>query len=181
GSSATSSAFTPSTTGIYCFRAEYTPAGGSNYLATSHTNQSTTAPNNECFAFGVGSIKATKYHDRDANGSRAGSGEEGLSGWRLFIDTNNNQTYESGIDISPALTDSNGEVVFASLPSGSYAVCEVLQNGWHNSEPGSDANPCKTVNVTANASFTLDFGNYRNASITAFKYGDKDANGSFNG
>ena len=42
--SATSGAFTPDTVGHYCFRAEYTPAAGSHYLATSHTNLTT-----ECF------------------------------------------------------------------------------------------------------------------------------------
>jgi hypothetical protein len=41
---ATSDAFTPDAVGHYCFRAEYTPAAGSHYLATSHTNLTT-----ECF------------------------------------------------------------------------------------------------------------------------------------
>ena len=47
GGSATSAAFAPATPGVYCFRAEYTPASGSNYLSTSHTNTTT-----ECFSFG---------------------------------------------------------------------------------------------------------------------------------
>ncbi len=42
--SATSAAFTPSALGWYCFRAEYTPNAGANYLAGEHTNDST-----ECF------------------------------------------------------------------------------------------------------------------------------------
>jgi len=41
---ATSDAFTPDAVGHYCFRAEYTPATGSHYLAMSHTNLTT-----ECF------------------------------------------------------------------------------------------------------------------------------------
>ena len=45
GGTATSAAFTPTTAGVYCFRAEYAPAVGSNYLPTSHTNLTT-----ECFA-----------------------------------------------------------------------------------------------------------------------------------
>ncbi len=44
GGSATSGAFTPDAVGHYCFRAEYSPAAGSHYLATSHTNLTT-----ECF------------------------------------------------------------------------------------------------------------------------------------
>src|SRR5688572_400410 len=42
--SATSDAFTPTALGWYCFRAEYTPAEGSEYLAGEHTNSTT-----ECF------------------------------------------------------------------------------------------------------------------------------------
>ena len=45
GGSATSAAFTPTTAGVYCFRATYTQAAGSNYLTTAHTNSTT-----ECFA-----------------------------------------------------------------------------------------------------------------------------------
>ena len=44
GGAATSDSFTPDAIGRYCFRAEYTPAAGSHYLATSHTNLTT-----ECF------------------------------------------------------------------------------------------------------------------------------------
>ena len=42
--SATSDEFTPTALGWYCFRAEYTPAEGSEYLAGEHTNSTT-----ECF------------------------------------------------------------------------------------------------------------------------------------
>jgi uncharacterized repeat protein (TIGR01451 family) len=42
--SATSAPFTPTALGWYCFRAEYTPATGSEYLAGEHTNDTT-----ECF------------------------------------------------------------------------------------------------------------------------------------
>lgn len=44
GNQAVSPEFTPTAAGRYCFRAEYTPADGSNYLAATHTNQTT-----ECF------------------------------------------------------------------------------------------------------------------------------------
>jgi uncharacterized repeat protein (TIGR01451 family) len=44
GGTATSDAFTPTAVGEYCFRVEYTPAAGSKYLASSHTNSTT-----ECF------------------------------------------------------------------------------------------------------------------------------------
>ena len=42
--SATSAGFSPTQPGMYCFRAEFTPATGSKYLAAEHTNLTT-----ECF------------------------------------------------------------------------------------------------------------------------------------
>ena len=179
GGSATSSAFTPPSGGFYCFRAVYTPASGSNYLTTSHTNQSTTAPNNECFAYGVGSIKATKYNDRNGNGSRAATGEEGLSGWRIFIDTNGDSSYESGTDISPALTDSNGEVVFSNLTPATYQVCEVGQApGWANTDP-ADGSRCKNVTVAAGAQTAVALGNQTRGTISGRKFNDVDGDGVF--
>ena len=60
--SATSDAFTVGTTaaavGTYCWRAEYTPDEGSNYLAASHTNDST-----ECFTVAPAVIDITKSAD----------------------------------------------------------------------------------------------------------------------
>jgi uncharacterized repeat protein (TIGR01451 family) len=44
GGAADSDAFTPTEVGFYCFRVEYTPTADSEYLAGSHTNQTT-----ECF------------------------------------------------------------------------------------------------------------------------------------
>src|SRR5262249_10183119 len=44
GGAADSDPFTPDAVGYYCFRVDYTPAEGSKYLPSSHTNQTT-----ECF------------------------------------------------------------------------------------------------------------------------------------
>ena len=60
---AVSGSFVPTQAGSYCFRADYTPDGYANYLATSHTNQTT-----ECFTATqpTGTITVTKvvhnYH-----------------------------------------------------------------------------------------------------------------------
>ncbi|MCI0345696.1 MAG: DUF11 domain-containing protein, partial [Chloroflexi bacterium] len=54
----TSNAMSPDVPGWYCFRAEYTPAAGSKYLATSHTNSTT-----ECFEV----IKASPAITTSAN------------------------------------------------------------------------------------------------------------------
>jgi uncharacterized repeat protein (TIGR01451 family) len=71
GGSATSAAYTVGTTadavGTYCWRAEYTPDEGSQYLAGSHTNATT-----ECFTVLPATIDVTKTADAatvDAGGT----------------------------------------------------------------------------------------------------------------
>jgi uncharacterized repeat protein (TIGR01451 family) len=58
GGKATSTAFTPANVGFYCFRVEYTPAAGSKYLASSHTNQTT-----ECFQVLAATVTIGKTAD----------------------------------------------------------------------------------------------------------------------
>ena len=153
--------------GNYCFRVTYDPFDPisnttAGYSTSEHTNQLTESVSvlGECFTVpNQGSIKATKYSDVDGNGTRAATGEPGLSGWRLFIDVAPvNGTYESGTDISPALTDANGEVVFSSLNAGSYTVCEVLLSGWTNTDPANGSR-CKSVTVVAGQQATVLLGN----------------------
>ncbi len=55
---ANSAQFTPTQLGYYCFRVDYTPAQGSKYLASSHTNRTT-----ECFQVIPAEIKLTKTAD----------------------------------------------------------------------------------------------------------------------
>ncbi len=56
--SAVSDAYQADTAGTYCFRAEYTPAQGSKYLAESHTNKTT-----ECFEVKPAEVHVTKTAD----------------------------------------------------------------------------------------------------------------------
>src|SRR3954454_4612161 len=61
GGVATSDPFTPASVGYYCFRAEYTPAAGSKYFETSHTNKTT-----ECVQVLPAEIDLTKTADQAA-------------------------------------------------------------------------------------------------------------------
>ncbi|MEW6225853.1 MAG: hypothetical protein AB1627_14610, partial [Chloroflexota bacterium] len=58
GGEADSDELTPTQTGYYCFRVEYTPAAGSKYLAAKHTNSTT-----ECFRVIPATIDLTKTAD----------------------------------------------------------------------------------------------------------------------
>src|SRR3954454_4527081 len=61
GGVATSDPFPPASVGYYCFRAEYTPAAGSKYFETSHTNKTT-----ECVQVIPAEIDLTKTADQAA-------------------------------------------------------------------------------------------------------------------
>src|SRR5205823_3388503 len=106
------------------------------------------------------------------------TGDAGLSGWTIYLDANGNGVKDTGE--ASAVTDANGQVTFSVTPGASQRVCEVLQSGWHNSDPGSDAAPCKTIPASElNSGDTPSrlLGNYRNATITVTKYEDNNANG----
>ncbi|HSV16017.1 MAG TPA: SdrD B-like domain-containing protein [Tepidisphaeraceae bacterium] len=55
----------------------------------------------------------------DSNGNKTkGSGESALSGWRVYIDSNNDGKYES--NEASTLTDSSGNYKFTTLSAGSF-------------------------------------------------------------
>ena len=123
----------------------------------------------------TGSILVTKYQDTNGDGSQAATGEPGLQNWSIFIDTDNSHTL-NGTE-SAQTTNASGQTTFTGLTPGNYSICEVLATGWHNSDPGSDSAPCKTVSVTANSQATAKLGNYQNGSITGHKYNDPNSDG----
>jgi hypothetical protein len=72
-SSATSAAFTPTATGTYCFAAEYTPDGSSNYLASTD-NEGIDVAANECFLVTTPDFTVTKTDNvGDGNPTTPGS------------------------------------------------------------------------------------------------------------
>jgi hypothetical protein len=134
----------------------------------------------------AGSIRANKYHDHNGNGVDDGAGDEPLSGWTLFIDSNEDGDHDGG---EPSgVTDASGEVLFSDVIAGTYQVCEVLDDdpgddheGWINTDPGascSDPNgPCESVVVTAGQESTVDFGNFALRTKAGHKFEDLDGDG----
>src|SRR5205085_248219 len=75
------------------------------------------------------------------------------------------------------VTDNNGEITFTHVTPATYQVCEVLQNGWTNTDPGTTP-PCDAnVVVVAEQTTTVDFGNTSTGSVSGQKWEDKNANG----
>jgi hypothetical protein len=77
-------------------------------------------------------ISGNVFNDINRDGVKAASGEPGLSGWRVFLDSNNDGIFQ-GTETS-VLSDVNGNYSF-SIPAGSYHVAEVLQTGWQRTAP----------------------------------------------
>jgi hypothetical protein len=108
-----------------------------------------------------GSIIVRKYEDANLNGRYDPPAETTLPDWRMRLYD------EEGMVLSDT-TDVNGRVIFDLLDPGIYTVCETLQDGWANSEPGGDE-PCQVTEIELGDEIELSFGNYRLGSITVLK------------
>ncbi len=87
-------------------------------------------------------VHGLKYHDYNGNGQRD-PGEEGLSGWTIFIDTNENGLLDEGEPNTESLTDDpdtmdvdeTGQYSLIDLLPGDYVVAEVPKDGWQRTDP----------------------------------------------
>ena len=88
----------------------------------------------------IGSISGFKFNDLNVDGVRQPS-EEGLGGWRIFLDGDGDFLWDAGIE--PAvMTDADGGFEFSDLPAADYVVVEEQQEGWLQTAPAlSEANP----------------------------------------
>lgn len=119
----------------------------------------------------VVSIAGVKFQDTNGNGVKD-TGEAGLSGWTIYIDTNNNSQLDSGEKTS--VTGSGGAYSFIGLPAGTYTVRELLQSGWMQTYPSAGK---YVLTLTSTQSATgKDFGNFKLGSISGMKFNDKNAN-----
>jgi hypothetical protein len=92
------------------------------------------------------SIEVFKYHDRNRN-ARFDPGEPGLNGWRIVLFDAQEQQVASAFTQDHPQTGAAGWVRFENLPAADYFICEKLQRGWVNTDPGG-AFPCKHGNAT---------------------------------
>jgi subtilisin family serine protease len=82
------------------------------------------------------SISGTIYADYDRDGTRD-SGEPGLIGWQVYLDTNDNGIKDAA-EVS-TFTDSAGGYQFTNLPAGNYIIRQALPDGWEQTSPTSAA------------------------------------------
>jgi hypothetical protein len=79
-------------------------------------------------------ISGTVYNDANGNGARD-TGESGLSGWRVFLDRDNDGILDAGE--RSILTDSSGNWSFKDLSAGTYLLRVVQQSGWKRTAPST--------------------------------------------
>ena len=79
-----------------------------------------------------GSISGVKFNDSNQDGL-LNAGEVGLSGFQIYLDTNNNQVLEA--NEPSTITDGLGNYVFTGLPAGNYILREVQQPGFTQTTP----------------------------------------------
>jgi uncharacterized repeat protein (TIGR01451 family)/fimbrial isopeptide formation D2 family protein len=109
--SATSDPFTPTALGWYCFRAEYTPAAGSEYLAGEHTNTTT-----ECFRVIPADVQIVKTPNSGT--VSAGTDISFTLSW-----TNEGEGSATGVVVSDTLPTTNGLDWSISGSTGTGSTC----------------------------------------------------------
>jgi hypothetical protein len=75
----------------------------------------------------LGAIAGIVFEDLNTNGMRE-SGEAGLSGWTIYLDSNGNRLKDSG-ELS-TVTAPDGTYRFLNLPAGSYELAQVMREEW---------------------------------------------------
>lgn len=138
----------------------------------------------------LGSIQGRKYNDVNGNGdldSNEKINANRLNGWtiNLYKDNTIIKSMSTGDDNTEAGSVEKGQYRFINLLPGTYDICEVPQNGWHQTEPAngvqhSEQTNCHTVNLSAGQNLdTIQFGNFRLGRIYGYKYEDHNGNGAW--
>ncbi|MDG2382511.1 MAG: GEVED domain-containing protein [Pirellulaceae bacterium] len=80
------------------------------------------------------STSGTKWNDTNGNGM-LDSGESTLADVIIYVDLNNDDDFSIGEPA--AITDRNGEYAIRHVPTGTYAVREIVEPGWVQTYPES--------------------------------------------
>ncbi|MFA6512027.1 MAG: SdrD B-like domain-containing protein [Patescibacteria group bacterium] len=108
----------------------------------------------------IGTISGVKFNDLNGNGVRD-AGEPGVA--NVTINANNGMS---------TTTDGTGAFAFMNVPTGQYAVSEVVPAGWIATTPAS-----VNVTVVKNETASVAFGNFKLGTITGMKFNDVNGDG----
>ncbi|MDM3854901.1 MAG: SdrD B-like domain-containing protein, partial [Aphanizomenon gracile PMC649.10] len=114
----------------------------------------------------VYTLSASETSDAEINGivwndingdSIKGSSEPTLTGWTIYLDSNNNNLLDAGE--TSTLSDSQGAYKFSNLSPNSYTVAQIIQDSYKQTYP--------VINVTTTASTEEIFTPSDSLSITS--------------
>jgi hypothetical protein len=149
----------------WTYYAVATDNGGATSNVVSCTNTLTTSVTT------TGSISGTVFNDINGNGLRD-AGDPGLSGWRVFLDTDGDWAWDS--TEKSVLTDASGNYSLTGLSAATYKVREVSASGWNRTASSPN------VTLAAGQSATgQNFANFKQASIAGRVYIDANKNSTF--
>jgi hypothetical protein len=97
----------------------------------------------------TGSISGTVFNDLNANLKRD-SGEGVLSGWKVYVDANNNHQFDAGEQY--VTTDTSGNYKLSNVAAGYHIVRVIRPTGWTQTLPTSDMG--QHITLTAGQNLT---------------------------
>lgn len=124
-------------------------------------------------------IHGQTFNDRNGNAARD-TGEEGLNGWLIYLDLNDNGQWEEPAEPSQR-TDAEGRFSFTDLSAGTYIVAAQPREGWTHTLPaaGTRALTLEPGEIVTDA----DFGNRENTRVEGRHvfYNNSSFDGNFSG
>jgi hypothetical protein len=106
------------------------------------------------------SIRGTVWRDNDRDGT-FDSGESGVSGRVVYIDSNNNGSLDT--NEPQTLTDGSGVYQLPGLAAGTYKVRQILQSGWVQTFPANNYGNNVTLS-TGQSATNVNFGTVQNST-----------------
>ncbi len=143
------------------------PAGAGAVDLANHQVTITVAPRRSVtctFVNQKGSqVRVRKYYDVDGNGQR--HWEPGLPGWEIRL-------YDSQGNLAASkVTNGWGKANFRNVKPDQYTVCEVMKDGWFNTQPGTVdpvyGQPCYSLDVGPAEIWIVPFGNHDNPDLVS--------------
>ena len=150
-----------------------TTVNPANIVTISGTNVTGIDFGNFIASFQLVTISGTKFQDSNGNSVR-NIGEQGLQGFTIYLDANNNSTLDVGERFTT--TDASGNYSFANVGPGTFIVREIQQSGFTQ----TTANPANIVTSSGTNVGGIDFGNFQLITIGGTKFQDTNGNGARN-
>ncbi|MEK7263672.1 MAG: FG-GAP-like repeat-containing protein [Bacteroidota bacterium] len=146
---------------------DFERTGGVDIAITNSGNNSISVLKNVNTASNTGSISGLVFNDLNGNGVRDNNDVTGITNWRIYLTGNVNDS---------TFTDNLGKFNFGSLPSGTYYLRQVVQEGWYRTLPANT--DTITISLSSAQNDTgRNFGNFKYGVIRGTKFSDADGDG----